>query len=117
MSIKITKYSCYDNYTFTSETENVSDIVDKLIRLSAKITEIFASDIYYDIKSLYRCVEEHEPYDRVLFFKEYGVWAVNVNELDNVIDHIQAWRLTHDPESMVTTLIRVDVRKDGLYER
>ena len=114
--MKIVNYSSYDTYTFTSETDNVSNIVDKLIRLSAKITERFAGDIYYDIKSLYRCVEEHEPYDRVLFFREYGVWTVSVDELEDMIDHIQAWRLTHDPESMITTLIRVGVRKEGLYD-
>ena len=48
---KITNYSCYDDYTVTSNTENVSNVVDKLIRLTAKITERFASDIYYDINS------------------------------------------------------------------
>ena len=115
--MKIVNYSSYDTYTFTSETENISNIVDKLIRISAKITERFAGDIYYDIKSLYRCVEEQEPYDRVLFFREYGVWAVNVDELDDIIDNIQAWRLTHDPENMKTSLVRVGVRKDNLYER
>ena len=114
--MRIDNYSSYDTYTFTSETDNVSNIVDKLIRLSAKITERFAGDIYYDIKSLYRCVEEHEPYDRVLFFRESGVWTVNVDELCDMIDHIQAWRLTHKPESMITTLIRVGVRRENLYE-
>ena len=114
--MKIVNYSSYNTYTFTSETDNISNIVDKLIRLSAKITERFAGDIYYDIKSIYRCVEEHEPYDRVLFFRESGVWTVSVDELDAMIDHIQAWRLTHDPESMTTVLIRVGIRKDNLYE-
>ncbi len=111
--IKIVKYSSYDDYTVTSNTENISDIVDKMVRLAAKLTERFASDIYYDIKSLYHCLEEHEPYDRVLFFSETGVWAVNVEELDRVHDHIQTWRLTHDPENMITTLVRVGVRKEG----
>jgi hypothetical protein len=111
--LKITNYSYYDNYTVISNSENVSNIVDKLIRLTTKITERFAGDIYYDIKSLYRCIEEHESYDRVLFFRESGVWAVSVEELDNMVDYIQAWRLTHDPENMITTLVRVDVRKEG----
>ena len=110
--MKIENYSSYDTYTFTSETENISTIVDKLIRISAKITERFAGDIYYDIKSLYRCVEEHESYDRVLFFREYGVWTVSVDELYDMIDHIQAWRLTHNPENTTTTLIRVSVHKE-----
>ena len=115
--IKITQHSCYDNYTVTSNTDNISDVVDKLIRLTAKITERYASDIYYDIKSLYHCLEEHEPYDRVLFFRETGVWAMNYEEVDRVLEHIQTWRLTHDPVNMITTLVRVDVRTGGLYER
>lgn len=111
--LKITNHSCYDDYTVTSNTENISSITDKLIHLTAKITERYAGDIYYDIKSLYRCLEEHESYDRVLFFRENGVWTVSVEELDNMVDHIQAWRLTHDPENTITTLVRVDVRKEN----
>ena len=111
--LKIVKYSSYDHYTITSKTDNISDIVDKLVRLTAKITERYASDIYYDIKSLYHCLEEHEPYDRVLFFRESGVWAVNYEEVDRVLEHIQTWRLTHNPENMITTLIRVGVREAG----
>ena len=115
--IKITNHSNYDDCTVTSNSENISDVVDKLVRLAAKITEHYASDIYYDIKGLYECIEEHEPYDRVLFFREYGVWAVSYVEVDRVLEHIQTWRLTHDPENMMTTLVRVDVRKEGrLYE-
>ena len=111
--LKIVKWSSYDDYTVTSNTENISDVVDKLVRLAAKITERYASDIYYDIKSLYNSLEEHEPYDRVLFFRETGVWTVNYEEIDRVFEHIQAWRLTHDPENTITTLVRVDVREAG----
>ena len=113
--IKIVNYSSYDDYTVKSNTENISDVTDKLIRLAAKITERYAGDIYYDIKSLYECIEEHDPYDRVLFFRESGVWAVGYKEVDRVFEHIQAWRLTHDPENMITTLVRVDVRKENTY--
>lgn len=114
--LKITNYSYYGDFTVRSNTENISDVVDKLVRLSAKITERYASDIYYDIKSLYHCLEEHESYDRVLFFRESGVWTVSVEDLNTLVDNIQAWRLTHDPENMITTLVRVDVRKENLYE-
>lgn len=113
--LKITNHSSYDDYTVTSNSENISDVVDKLIRLTAKITERYASDIYYDINSLYRCLEEHEPYDRVLFFSESGVWTVSVEDLSKIVDHIQAWRLTHDPENTITTLVRVDIRKENEY--
>lgn len=111
--LTITNYSSYDDYTVTSNTENISNVVDKLIRLSAKITERFASDIYYDIESLYHCLEEHKPYDRVLFFRESGVWTVSVEDLNNLVDNIQAWRLTYDPENMITTLVRVNIRKEN----
>ena len=114
--LKIVKYSSYDDYTVTSNTENISDVVDKLVRLAAKITERYASDIYYDIKSLYNSLEEHEPYDRVLFFRESGVWTVSVEDLNTYVEHIQAWKLTHDPENMITTLVRVDGRKEGYNE-
>lgn len=109
--IKIDNYSSYNNYTVISNTDNISNIVDKMVRLTAKITERFASDIFYDIKSLYHCLEEHEPYDRVLFFRETGVWTVDYEEVDRMYEHIQAWRLTHDPENIITTLVRVSVRE------
>lgn len=108
---KITNYSYYDNYTVTSNTENISDVVDKLVRLTAKITERCASDIYYDIKSLYHCLEEHAPYDRVLFFRECGVWTVDFEQINNVPEHIQVWRLIYNPHTIHTTLIRVLARK------
>lgn len=113
MQIKITNYSSYDNYTVTSDTENISNVVDKLIRLTAKLTEHFASDIFYDIKRLYECVEEHKPYDCVLFFMENGVWSVDCKDIDRVCRHIQAWRLTYNPHTMHTTLIRVSMRKES----
>lgn len=112
--VKIRNYSSYDDYTVTSNTENISDVVDKMIRLAAKITERYASDIYYDIKSLYGCLEEHESYDRILFFRESGVWAVDYEEVNVMFEYIQAWRLTHDPENMITTLVRVDVREENV---
>ena len=113
--LKITNHSSYDDYTVTSNTDNISDVVDKLIRLTAKITERYASDIYYDIDSLHQCLEEHKSYDRVLFFRESGVWTVSVEDLNTLVDNIQAWRLTHDPENTITTLVRVDVRKENEY--
>lgn len=51
MEIKITNYSCYDN-GIVSKTENVCNVIDKMIQLAAKLTERFASDIIYDINNL-----------------------------------------------------------------
>lgn len=117
---KITNYSMYDNYTVTSDTDNISNVVDKLIRITAKITERFAGDIYYDIDALYHYIKGHKSYDCVLFFREGGVWAVSYEDLEvyinnSCLDYIQAWRLTYNPETTKTVLIRVDVRKENKW--
>ena len=114
--MKITNYSCFDNYTVKSDTENVSSIMDKLIRLSAKITERFAGDIVYDIEAFRKKIGTNEPYDKVLFFREDGVWVVDVDKLNQyMVDahDIQSWRLTYDPQSGKSTLVRVNIKKEG----
>lgn len=117
--MKITAYSCYDNYTVMSETENISSIVDKLIRLTAKITECYAGDIVYDINALYQFIEQKYPYDKIFFFRECGVATFNTEmvEKDNrsilCSDYIQTWRLIHDPKTTSTMLKRVTLRKEN----
>lgn len=121
MEIKISNYSCYDK-GITSRTENISSIVDKMIRLAAKLTERFASDIVFDIGDLSSAVKEKKPLDHLLFFRECGVTTRNVETFDVdaydsillIFTPIQIWRLTHDPSTMETKFIRVDVRKDGI---
>ena len=116
--MKIVDYSTYDNYTVKSETENISTVIDKLIRLTAKITEHYASDIVYDINMLNRHLADKESYDMLLYFREMGVSSYNTHSVlrdDNELlwnDYIQVWRLTYDPETGVTMLKRVDVRKE-----
>ena len=107
----IQDYSCYDNYTVKSKTENVSNVVDKMIRITAKTTESFASDIYYDIQALYKAINQKEKLDRILFFREGGVTAVTAPIEYYESDYIQTWHLTHDPETCTTILKRVSVVK------
>lgn len=107
----IQDYSCYDNYTVKSKTENVSNVVDKMIRITAKTTESFASDIYYDIRALYKAINKKEKLDRILFFREGGVTAVTTPIEYYESDYIQTWHLTHDPETCTTILKRVSVVK------
>lgn len=121
MNIKISNFSCYDN-GITSETENVCNIIDKMIQLAAKLTERFASDIVYDIEWLNDAVKEKKPLDNLLFFRENGVTTREANELttdeyDSLLccfAPIQVWRLTHNPTTMETKLIRVSIRKVGI---
>ena len=119
MKIEISNFSCYDKGV-TSGTENVSSIIDKMIRLSAKLTESYASDIVYDIEDLNDAVKEKKPLDHLLFFREYGVTTRKVEGFDaDAYDSIlfnftpiQVWRLTYNPETTETKLIRVNVRKE-----
>ena len=119
-TVKITNYSCNDNGT-TSYTSNISNVIDKMIRLTAKITECYASDIIYDIENLNNAVENGNEFDRLLFFRECGVTTRKVNGFDMDVYNsllfnftpIQIWRLTHNPSTMETKLIRVSIRKEG----
>lgn len=114
----IRPYSCYDNWTVGSDTENVSSVLDKLLRITTKVTEQFASDILYDIRDFCTKLEEHEPYDRILIFRESGVSTYVVE--DNAVKYpsflsgIQVWRLTFDPDKTSTILTRVYLR--GMHD-
>ena len=121
MEIKITNYSYYDD-GIVSETENVCNIIDKMIRLTAKVTERWASDIVYDINELTDAVKNKKSIDEIIFFRENGVSTMETNRLTAeryndllcCFTPIQIWRLTHNPCTMETRLIRVNVRKEGL---
>lgn len=116
--MKITDYSCYDNYTVKSDTENISNITDKLIRLTAKITECYAGDIEYVLSSLRRFLDAEYPYDKIIFFRECGVCDYDTSMVKKderhilCNDYIQTWRLTYDPHTTMTVLKRVELRKE-----
>ena len=106
----IQDYSCYDNYTVKSKTENVSNVVDKMIRITAKITESYASDIYYDILALYKAINKKEKLDRILFFREDGVTSQNIPIIYYDLDYLQTWQLIYDAETNITVFKRVHIR-------
>lgn len=57
--------------TYSTGDLNISRIVDKLIRLTAKYTSDYASDIYYTLQELYKAVEETgEPMCQIISFRE-----------------------------------------------
>ena len=98
-------------------------IIDKMIQLAAKVTERWASDIVYDINELTDAIKNKESIDKVLFFRENGVTTRETNKLTAeryngllcCFTPIQTWRLTYNSDTMETKLIRVNVRKDGLF--
>lgn len=111
-------HSMYDNWTVTAIGDNVSSIIDKLIRLAAKNTEYFASDIVYTIEHLNAKVANFDPYTAYLGFRDGGV-----SEFSDPCyispcttgDVVQWWKLTYDPKNgcdSVTTLIRQDLTRN-----
>lgn len=125
--MKITKYSCDNDYRYYVQSigGNYSTIFDRLIRLTAKLTENYAGDIYYELSEIEKLIERSQPFDRILCFCEcavYSCWRKTVeecapNELSAIGESIQTWELTYTPdlESAANpmdklTLVRVTVR-------
>lgn len=77
MEIKITNYSFYDD-GIVSETKNVCNIIDKMIRLTAKVTERWASDIVYDINELTDAIKIKNQLTRLSSFAktEFLQWKL-----------------------------------------
>jgi hypothetical protein len=109
--IKITNYSCYDNYTVADKGDNWSRVVSKMVQLAGRYCERFASDVVYDAKSFISAVENKENYDRVLFFRECGISTFGVDLLGAIegTEYIQAWHLTYNAKTEEQELTRVNV--------
>lgn len=125
--MKITKYSFDNDYRYYVQSigGNHSTIFDRLIRLTAKLTESYAGDIYYELGEIEKLIERSQPFDRILCFRDGGVnsfWRETVEEcapyeLSAIGSSIQTWALIYEPdlESSVNpkdklTLVRVTVR-------
>ena len=125
--MKITKYSCDNDYRYYVQSigGNHSTIFDRLIRLTAKLTEAYAGDIYYDLSEIEKLIERNQPFDWILCFREYGVnsyWRETVEEcalykLSAIGESIQTWELVYEPDLESTTnpmdkltLVRVTVK-------
>lgn len=110
--IKISNYSCGDNYTIKNKGENHSTIVTKMVQLAGRICEYYTSDIVYDAEAFMKAVENNEDFDRYLFFREMGVTAFKPKDVERIegVSYIQAWHLTYNAETKEQEFTRVDVR-------
>ena len=104
MIYKIIDYSSFDNYTVRSDTGNFSNIVDKMIRITAKVTESYAGDIFYEISLLNVVVKSKSHRRRILVFRERGVSGYWIE--DNYVElcsetGIQYWLLDCSNEVVV----------------
>ena len=64
--MEIRKYSTYKDSRFYLESigENYSTIFDRLIRLTAKLTESYAGDIYYELCEIERLIFEYNKTEK-----------------------------------------------------
>jgi hypothetical protein len=115
--VKIYDYSCYDTHTVSDKGDNWSRVVSKMIQLAGRYCERFASDITYDANSFIKAIEEHQDYDRYLFFRENGVTALKHEDLVAIesTDYIQAWHLTYNTETEEQSFKRVSVTLERRY--
>ena len=109
--IKISNYSCYDNYTIKDNGTNHSSIVTKMVQLAGRICERFASDIVYDADAFIEAIENNKNFDRYLFFRENGVTAFKPKDVECIdgSDYIQVWHLTFNAETQEQEFTRVNV--------
>ena len=110
--IKITNYSCYDNYTIKDKGTNHSTIITKMIYLAGRICERYASDIVYDANAFIKAIDNEENFDKYLFFRENGVSTLKSEDVECIegTDFIQAWHLTYNAETQEQEFTRVSVR-------
>lgn len=87
-------------------------VADKLIRQTAKVTERYATDIFYDLQWM----DEHqdETIDQLIMIRESGTWIRPVNNGTVEWDPIngmplQCWRVWSDGAKMWTE--RVTLRE------
>ena len=109
--IKISNYSCYNNYTIKEEGSNHSTIVTKMLQLAGRICEKFASDIVYDADAFIEAIDNNENFDRYLFFREMGVTAFKPEDISCIegTNYIQVWHLTYNAETKEQEFTRVNV--------
>ena len=113
--MRFINHSAYDNWTVSVKGENISTIIDKLIRLAAKNTEYYASDIVFTINALQTAADNKVPYTRYLGFRDGGVSAHEGGDDVSLVycgEVIQWWKLSHEPNhghDAQTILTRVDL--------
>ena len=60
-------------FVHSSGGKNISNIADKLIRLAAKYTTRYASDMYYELSTLFDAAENDKTLCHVLSFRNDGI--------------------------------------------
>ena len=98
---KINPYSQFDNWTFHSCGANWSDIYDRLLRITTKLTSHYASDVLAFIDHMNRYSVSDAPFDFLVLFREGGVAWINLDtddivEFETSSNWLQVWRVSRD---------------------
>ena len=110
---KIKPYSSFENWTFRSCGANWSDIYDRLLRITTKLTSHYASDVLAFINHMDRYSDTDEPFDFLVLFREGGVSWLNPDANDTVEFYsgskwLQVWRVSRAGNILAdVTLTRV----------
>ena len=111
-------YSDDKRYRVRARGDNVSSVVDRMVRVATKITECYASDIVLWCNKLNDSIKARDTLTCTLNFREYGVDLYTQSRLENpdtlraiLSGGIQQWMLTVDWEDdvPVTELMRVRI--------
>lgn len=99
--MKILDYSVNAQHSIERYEHNYSDVFDRLIRITAKITERFASDILYDIEWVKAQMDSEKPFNLLLGFHEDGVNSYTGKEeilrSSMLSECAQVWLLSYEP--------------------
>lgn len=96
---QIKPYSSFDNWTFRSCGVNWSDIYDRLLRITTKLTSHYASDILAFLSHMDSYSDSDDPFDFLVLFREGGVSWVNPDANDTIEFYsgtkwLQVWRVS-----------------------
>ena len=110
----ISTYHTASDYTYISDGTNPSTVITKLIQLAGRLCEHYASDIVFEAVAFRKAIESEQVYDKILFFREYGVEAFAPEDIECIdgTDYLQSWRLSFNPLTQMQKLQRVTVRKE-----
>ena len=96
---QIKPYSSFENWTFRSCSVNWSDIYDRLLRITTKLTYHYASDILAFLRHMDSYSDSDDPFDFLVLFREGGVSWVNPDANDTIEFYsgtkwLQVWRVS-----------------------
>lgn len=116
---RVRAYSSFNtpNFVRYAVGGNASGVLDALLRISTKLTESYASDILYTVRSFENARENRMPYATLLMFTENGVHTKPLgyrgdearavfhesHRRDLGVTCIQAWVLAYGPGASEST--------------